>query len=93
MVGMPALSSTALCITLSLHEMARMRTSQAAHMETAESPLLPGAQGPGFAADRRRVLTTQALYTCIFACSENLLFVQTLFVSLDSVVATFPIVS
>ena len=32
----------------------------------------------------RRVLTTQALYTCNFVCSLSLLFVQTLFVSLES---------
>ena len=38
----------------------------------------------------RRVLTTQALYTCIFECSVSLLFFQTLFVSVESVVAAFP---
>ena len=57
--------------------------SQAAHMKAVESPLLPGAQGLGLLLQCRRVLTTQALYTCIFVCSVNLLFVQTLFVSLE----------
>ena len=42
----------------------------------------------------RRVLTTQALYTCIFMCSVSvslqLQFVQTVLVSLESVAAAFP---
>ena len=38
----------------------------------------------------RRVLTTHAMYTCIFVCSVTLLFVHNLVVSLESVVAAFP---
>ena len=67
MVGMSALSSTALFVTLSLHEMPRMRLKHcSAYMETAESPLLPGVQGPLFAAVQKGCSPcTQALYTSI----------------------------
>ena len=58
-------------------------------MKPVESPLLPGEQGPGFAAVQK-VLTTHALYTCTIVRSVSLPFVQTLFFSLESVVAAFP---
>ena len=88
MVGMPALSNPALFVTLSLHEMTRMRLKQriwkllcllSCRERRVQDVML-----------YRRVLTTRALYTCIVVCSVSWLFVKTLFVSLESVVAAFP---
>ena len=46
MVGMPALSRTALFVS----PRDAKDASQAAHMKAVESPLLPGEPGPGFDA-------------------------------------------
>ena len=87
MVRMPALSSTALFVTLSLHEMPRMRLKQRIYiyMKAVVSSLAGRAARVQDSLSYRRLLTKQALYTCIFVCSVSLLFVETLFVSLDSV--------
>ena len=57
-------------------------------MKTIEFPLLPGAQCLGFAAKGTHHTNLAHLY---FRVLFRLLFVQTLFVSLGSVVAAFSI--
>ena len=90
MVRMPAVLSTALFVALSLHEMRRMCLKQCIFIWKLLSLLSCQESIVQDSLPYRRVLTTQILYTWVFVCSVSLLFIQTLFVSLVSVVAAFP---